>query len=207
MIGRRGFGAVLLIMGIVFVLLSTRAGSSIGRASLWLSNAPFEVSPGTRRAALTVTSGTQRITRELPLDATLTPRGFIRIPLTGRVIVRRVRRESSRKRVRTGFESSGRSSPSARLPPRSISLERPRTPWESRSGCKSFWARSLSRYGLTRWPDPSSRPRRTSRSSDRSCSSSRRSCSASSRQMNSLRAPSVKASAFSQRLRNVRGLA
>lgn len=44
---------------------------------------------------MTVTSGAQRITRELPLEfevdkSTLTPRGFIRIPLTGRVIVRRL---------------------------------------------------------------------------------------------------------------------
>jgi hypothetical protein len=95
MIGRRAFGALLLIMGVVFVVLSTRTGSSIGRVSLWLSNAPFEVSPGTRRATLTMRSGMERITRELPLEfevdkSSLTPRGFIRIPLTGRVIVRRL---------------------------------------------------------------------------------------------------------------------
>lgn len=94
--GRRAFGVTLLILGSVFVGLSTRAGSSIGRTTLWLTNAPFEVSPGTARVTLTTTQDGERVTRELPLEleadkSTTAARGFVRIPVTGTVIVHRLK--------------------------------------------------------------------------------------------------------------------
>jgi hypothetical protein len=94
--GRRAFGATLLVLGSLFVFLSTRAGSSIGRTTLWLSNAPFEVSPGTTRVTLTTRQDGEPSTRELPLEVEVdkpagTARGYVRIPVTGTVIVHRLK--------------------------------------------------------------------------------------------------------------------
>jgi hypothetical protein len=86
----------LLLLGSVFVGLSTRVGAAIGRTTLWLSNAPFEVSPGTARVILTTTQDGEPVTRELPLEvevdkSTAAGRRFVRIPVTGTVVVRRLK--------------------------------------------------------------------------------------------------------------------
>lgn len=94
--GRRAFGATLLILGSLFVFLSTRAGASLGRTTLWLRNAPLEVSPGTARVTLTTTEDGEPVTRELPLEAdpeksTTTSKAWVRIPVTGTVVVHRLK--------------------------------------------------------------------------------------------------------------------
>ncbi|HZI67708.1 MAG TPA: hypothetical protein VFF17_14200 [Thermoanaerobaculia bacterium] len=94
--GRRAFGVILLMLGTAFVGLSTRAGTSVGRTTLWLSNAPFEVSPGTVRVTLTTTRDDGTVTSELPVElavekSTTASRGFVRIPVTGTVIVHRLK--------------------------------------------------------------------------------------------------------------------
>lgn len=93
---RRTFGVFLVVLGSAFVGLSTRAGTSVGRTTLWLTNAPFEVSQGTVRVTLTTTRDGETLTRELPVElevakSTTTSRGFVRIPLTGTVIVHRLK--------------------------------------------------------------------------------------------------------------------